>query len=222
MSKPIVLIHGAWHGAWAFDNVAEQLRGRGFDVHAIDLPFDGIQSDIDATRAFISRHPDAVVLGHSYGGLIITHAAAGARVSHLVYLAAMMPDHEEDVSAAVAVSRQTVLSDAFRPQPDGRIAVDPDLSVEAFYHDCDPVDARRAAGRLRPMLMEAFPTLDAQPAWDSVPSTYIICAADRALHPKAQRAFAARATHQLEWDVAHSPFINRPELVVDVLAGLAS
>jgi len=222
MSQPIVLIHGAWHGAWAFDRVAEPLRADGFAVHTIDLPLDGIASDIAAARSLIEQHRDAVVLGHSYGGLVITHAAIGLPVSHLVYLAAMMPGLEEDVSASVATARQSVLRGAFRPQPDGRIAIDPELSVEAFYHDCDPADASNAASQLRPMQMDAFPILRDDPAWKAIPSTYIVCANDKALHPKAQRAFAARAAHQLELEVAHSPFINKPDLVVEILADLAS
>ena len=221
MTKPIVLIHGAWHGAWAFDRVAQPLTARGFDVHTIDLPLDGVRNDVDAARGVIEENPGAVVLGHSYGGLVITHAAAGLPVSHLVYLAAMMPDSGEDVLATASESRQNDLSSAFRPQPDGRVIVDPELSVGVFYHDCDPVDAEQAVARLRPMLMADFPHLD-DPAWKSIPSTYVICSSDRALNPKAQRAFAKRATHQHEWDVAHSPFLNKPELAVELLAELAS
>jgi pimeloyl-ACP methyl ester carboxylesterase len=222
MSKPIVLIHGAWHGAWAFDRVVDLLRTRDFAVHTIDLPLDGVRNDIAAARALIEQHPGAVVLGHSYGGLVITHAAIGLPVSHLVYLAAMMPDSEEDVTASAATARQSLLQSAFRPQPDGRIAVDPELSVEVFYHDCDPEDARGAAAQLRPMLMDGFPVLHGEPAWRTIPSTYIVCNNDKALHPRAQRVFANRASHQVDWEVAHSPFVNRPEMAVEILAGLAN
>lgn len=221
MSRPILLIHGAWHGAWAFEPVVGPLKARGFSVEAVDLPLAGVSGDIAAARDLIAEHPGAVVLGHSYGGLVITHAAIGEDVSHLVYLAAMMPDEGEEVRAGIESFPPTALQGAMAPQEDGRIAVDPELSIEAFYHDCDPDEAWRAAAELRPMRMDVFPVLEARPAWRSLPSTYVICSDDRALHPDLQRMYAGRASHSVEWDVAHSPFLAQPERVVSLLADLA-
>ena len=161
-------------------------------------------------------------LGHSYGGLVITHAAIGLDVSHLVYLAAMMPELGEDVMATIAASPPTVLQGAMTPLQDGRIVVDPEHRIEAFYDDCDPAEAQQAAARLRPMLMDSFPVLDKDPAWHSIPCTYVVSRDDKALHPEVQRLHAARATRCVEWDVAHSPFLARPELVVELLDELAS
>jgi pimeloyl-ACP methyl ester carboxylesterase len=221
MTRPVVLIHGAWHGAWAFDPVTRGLESRGLQVHAVDMPLTGVADDIAAARACIESAPGAVVLGHSYGGLLITHAALGLDVSHLVYLAAMMPGRGEDVMATITGLPATPLSAAMRRREDGLSEIDPERTVDVFYGDCDPEDARAAAARLRPMRMDAFPVLDVDPAWASVPSTYVVCRDDQALHPDLQRLFGARASRCVEWEGAHSPFLAQPERVVELLTELA-
>ena len=193
MSRTIVLIHGAWHGAWAFDAVVEPLRERGFTVVTIDLPLAGVAGDVAAARTLIEAHPGAVVLGHSYGGLVITHAALDLDVSHLVYLAAMMPDQGEDVAESIAAAPQTSLQDAMALQDDGRIVVAEGPGIEAFYDDCEPGEAQRAVARLRPMLMDGFPVLERAPVLRDIASTYEICNHDKALHPDLQRTLAERA-----------------------------
>ena len=221
MSHPIVLIHGAWHGAWAFDKVTEPLQSQGLEVEAIDLPLNGVVGDIEAARACIARHPGAVVLGHSYGGIVITHAAAGLDVSHLVYLAAAIPDRDEDIAALMAEFRSPSLQQAMDAPNNGQIILDAELAIEAFYHDCDPREAKAAAARLRPHSRIGLPTLDSDPVWRSVASTYVVCAADKALHPELQRQLSARTTNAVEWECAHSPFLACPALVVDLLSDLA-
>ena len=169
-----------------------------------------------------SSDPGAVVLGHSYGGLVITHAAAGLDVAHLVYLAALMPDEQEDVAAAVNdAPPATALSNAMVMRDDGLMSIVPALGVDAFYHDCEPQDAKDAISRLRPQLIDGFPTLDRAPPWKSIPSTYVICRDDRALHPDLQRDFSKRAANAVEWEGAHSPFLSRPHEVIKLLTGIA-
>lgn len=222
MTRPLVLVHGAWHGGWSFERVARALRRRGMEVDAIDLPLRGTAGDIAAACERIGQRPGAVVLGHSYGGLVITHAAVGLDVAHLVYLAAMMPDEQEDVAAAIGnAPPATALHNALVAGDDGLISIDPERGVAAFYDDCDPQDARDAALRLRPQLFDGFPKLECAPPWKSVPSTYVICRDDRALHPELQRSFSKRAANAVEWDGAHSPFLAQPQLVVELLMGLA-
>ena len=221
MSRPIVLIHGAWHDASCFDQVRGQLIARGYEVHAIDLPLSGTTGDIQAAQACIAAHPGAVVLGHSYGGLVITHAASNMDVAHLVYLAALMPDQGEDVGRVVGEHPSPNLHNAMQVNEDGRVSIDPEQGVAAFYDDCDEEQSRQAVGRLRPQLFTAFPVLQEQPAWRHAPSTYVICKDDRAQHPDLQRLFAGRATHKVEWEGGHSPFLSQPDRVVSLLAKLA-
>ena len=222
MKRSVVLVHGAWHGAWCFSRVISALRQREIDVQAVDLPLSGSPQDIATVRACIEQRPGAIVLGHSYGGLVISHATIGLDVTHLVYLAALMPDEGEDVGATVeAAPPATALNEAMVPEEQGRLSIDPVLGIQAFYDDCAPEDAKEAVSRLRPQLFDGFPVLERTPPWKSVPSTYVICRDDRALHPELQREFAARATYVQEWDGAHSPFLTRPHQVVELLDELA-
>ena len=222
MKKPIVLVHGAWHGGWCFQRVVPALRERGLDVDAIDLPLNGSVGDIAFARERIEQQAGAVVLGHSYGGLVITHAAVGLDIAHLVYLAALMPDEQEDVAATVNdAPPATALNSAMVMGDDGHLSIDQVSGIEAFYHDCEPEDAKDAISRLRPQLVDGFPTLQCAPPWTSVPSTYVICGDDRALHPDLQRDFSKRAANAVEWEGAHSPFLSRPQQVIELLAGLA-
>ena len=218
--KPVVLIHGAWHGAWCFEDVIELLGEQGVDVHAADLPLRGTRGDIAATRDLIAAHPGCVVLGHSYGGLLITCAAVDLDASHLVYLAAMMPAEGEDVGARLAELPAAALPQALTIRDDGAAVIDPAKAIEAFYDDCEAGAARRAAARLRPQQLDEFPGVE-EAAWRAVPSTYVVCRDDKALNPELQRQFAARASRVVEWDGAHSPFLAQPELVADLLAELA-
>ena len=221
MSKPIILIHGAWHGAWCFERVARSLRAEKYEVFAADLPLLGHEGDIEVARELIASHPGAVVLGHSYGGLVITHAVYGLEVSHLVYLAALMPDRGEDLGALVEKHPSAALHQAMVMGEDGRISMDPELGIEAFYGDCDPQDAASAIERLRPQVFSEFPILDQDPPWRSVPSTYVVCKDDNAQTPSLQAVFAERAAKVVEWDGSHSPFLTRPEAVAKLLANLA-
>ena len=220
--RPVVLVHGAWHGAWCWERVIPLLDTRGIEATAVELPFTSPDGDEAAARATIEQTPGAVVLGHSYGGVVISAAACGLDVSHLVYLCAILPDRREDVAASMAGYPRTPLQDGMQPQPDGSLVVDPAVIREAFYADCDPADVERARTRLRPVRFGAGLVGADDPAWHHIPSTYVVCTQDRALHPDWQQLLAKRATHAVEWDTSHSPFYTRPELVADLLDELAS
>lgn len=219
--RPIVLVHGAWHGAWCFEPVIELLESGHHVVAAVDLPLEGPTRDVEAARECIAQHPGAVVLGHSYGGFVISQAALGLDVSHLVYLAAFMPDTGENVGASAAKAPRTVLNDAMVVQDDGLVSIEPTLAIDAFYHDCDQAAAEAAVSRLRPQRFESYPILEGAPPWRSVPSTYVVCRDDRALAPALQRKFAGRAGSVVEWEGAHSPFLAQPERVAELLMNLA-
>ena len=222
MQKSIVLIHGAWHDSSCFDGVKRQLSDQGYDVLAADLPLEGAEGDIRAARELIKTVPGCVVLGHSYGGLVITHASIDLEVSHLVYLAALMPGRGEDVNEVVGRYPSSALVEAMVVQDDGRLAIDPDKAIPAFYHDCEESIARAAAARLRPQTFAPFPVLDQEPAWRNVESTYVVCLDDKAQHPSLQGLFASRATSTVKWAGSHSPFLTQPARVAALLAQLAS
>ena len=219
----VVLVHGAWHGAWAWDEVAARLRADGTPVVAVDSPSVAAGGDMydDALAvrdAIAAIDGEVVVVGHSYGGIVITEGAAGAQgVRHLVYLTAFMLDEGESLST-IAGSTPPAWQ---VPDPDGRM-----LSVagaqQVFYNTCDSEVADVAAARLRPQTIASFVQPVKSVAWRAVPSTYVICDRDNAIPVPAQEAMAARAdtTHRLDSD--HSPFLTDPDAVAGLIRAVAS
>jgi pimeloyl-ACP methyl ester carboxylesterase len=219
----VVLVHGAWHGAWCWDEVAARLRADGTPVVAVDSPSVTAGGDMydDARNlrdAIAAAGGETVVVGHSYGGVVATEGAAGARgVRHLIYLTAFMLDEGESLST-IAGSTPPAWQ---VPDPDGRT-----LSVagaqEVFYNTCDPEVADAAAARLRPQTIASFVQPVKSVAWRDVPSTYVICDRDNAIPVPAQEAMGARAdtTHRLDSD--HSPFLTDPDAVAGLIRTVAS
>jgi pimeloyl-ACP methyl ester carboxylesterase len=215
----VVLVHGAWHGAWCWDGVVAELGRRGVAVDAVELPLTGLAADVTTARAaIVAAGDDVVVCGHSYGGVVISHAAAGvAGVKRLVYLAAFQTDVDEDPMTFMAADPSPLMS-AVGVDGTGLI-VDPARLREVFYADSDPGVVEAIADRLRPMPV-GDQWLASQAAWTSIPSTYIVCTRDSAILPSVQRRMAARADEVHEWDTDHSPFLTRPAEVAGLLASL--
>jgi pimeloyl-ACP methyl ester carboxylesterase len=165
----------------------------------------------------------AVLVGHSYGGVVISEAGAHPNAAHLVYLAGFALDVGEsaqensltggdepnDLIAAIEVG-----DDVYTINPDGAVA--------AFYHDCAPDVASAAVERLRPQSMTSLAGKVDAAAWRDTPSTYVVCTDDRALPVALQRSNAARTETSIDWPTSHSPFASRPELVADLLVELSS
>jgi pimeloyl-ACP methyl ester carboxylesterase len=214
----VVLVHGAWHGAWCWERVVEHLDRLGVASTAVELPLEGLAADVEAVRrAILAAGPGSVVVGHSYGGLVITEAAAGVvGIERLVYIAAHMLDVDEDRVEILVRHRSPVLA-ALQVTDEGTV-VDPARAREVFYGDSDDETVARAIPRLR--LMRPGPDVEprARPAWKTTPSTYVVCTNDGALPTVAQREMAARADEVIEWPTDHSPFLTRPREVAELLA----
>jgi pimeloyl-ACP methyl ester carboxylesterase len=218
----VVLVHGAWHGAWAWDGVVSALGERGVEADPVELPFTGFDDDVAVARAAIeAAGPEVVVCGHSYGGSVISAAARRLPVRNLVYLCAFMVDEDEDATAKwfsepVALHRAIV-------DVDGRMGVDPDLAHESFYADVDATQSAEIIGKLRTMPGAAGSAIDTTaPAWHDAPSTYVVCTHDQAIHPAVQREMARHADRVVEWPTDHSPFLSSPQRVAELLAELVS
>jgi pimeloyl-ACP methyl ester carboxylesterase len=220
VAHTVVLVHGAWHGAWCWDKVVAGLAARQVPTIAVELPFDGLDADAAEARKAIGRAgADAVVVGHSYGGAVISQAASGlANVGHLVYLCAFMSGEGDDVGAIMAKYPSPLV--AHMRVVDGRTVVDPGGAADAFYGDCSKADIDGALARLRSIPGVTLAG-EKPPAWRDVPSTYVVCTEDRAILPGAQREMAMHATHVVEWPTSHSPFVSQPHRVVDLLERLA-
>jgi len=236
----VVLVHGAWHGAWCFERVADPLRDGGIKVVTVDLPGHGadpgplgdLHGDAARVRDVLdSLDPPVVLLGHSYGGAVITEAGDHPAVAHLVYLCALAIDGDETcasagsgdpASARISHEGRTELASTFVPNADGTaITVTPEGARALLYNDCDAESTEWALARLGPQPVVTFQQTPDALAWRSKPSIYIVCADDQTIHPDLQRILARRCTTSVEWPTGHSPFLCRPELVVDLLSDLA-
>jgi pimeloyl-ACP methyl ester carboxylesterase len=222
----VVLVHGAFHGAWCWEPVRNALDARGIANLAPDLPLTGLDTDAATVAAVLDAVDGPVVLcGHSYGGMVISRAASGRDdVDRLVYLCAVQIADDDEMTTTM---RPTLLMEHLVRGDGGAMSVDPEFAAECFYHDCAPAAAADAVARLRPMPVGIGPSSAAEPevvppAWLTIPSTYVVCTDDRTLHPDAQRDMARHATDVVTWDTSHSPMLSQPDLVADLLAELAS
>jgi pimeloyl-ACP methyl ester carboxylesterase len=220
-----VLVHGLWHGAWAWDSVRARLEALGVPSAAVELPMTGLEDDVAATVAALDRFgKPAVLVGHSYGGAVVTAAGGHPLVRHLLYLAAFALAEGESVGRALPDRDipATGLGEALRFSGDGQqVSVDPAVAVGLFYADAPAVAASAAVARLRPVHRSVFRGVPASIGWRTRPSTYVVCTDDRAVHPDLQRAMAERAGTRHEWPGGHSPALTRPGEVAELIASLA-
>ena len=215
----VILVHGAWHGSWAWAGVVERLTGEGIRTSALDLPSKGrdagalgdLHDDAEVVRAAIAgAGAPALVVAHSYGGLPVSEGAAGA--AHLIYLAAFMLEPGESLLGL----RGGVPPDWWLPSEDGRTLL-PDDPEHVFYADCPPAVARHAAARIVPQNRAVFEQELRAAAWHDVPSTYVICDRDNAVPPALQERMSARAGTVSHIDSSHSPFLSRPGEVTAII-----
>jgi pimeloyl-ACP methyl ester carboxylesterase len=215
----VVLVHGAWHGAWCWDAVRNELGHRHVDAVAVELPFSGFADDVAAARSAISSAgPDVVLCAHSYGGVVVNEAAVGlSNVGHIVYLAAFINTGDPSVVMAGPLP----LLDGIIDLGGGQSRFDPELAHQIFYGDSDAATVAAITPRLRPMVLEG--ALIAGPGLHqaSVPSTYVVCGRDQAISPQAQYAMAERSATVIEWPTDHSPFLTRPGDVADLLQAVS-
>ena len=215
-----LFVHGLWHGAWCWDGVRAALADRGIDSAAVELPLTDLDADVRATRdALDAFDRPTVLVGHSYGGAVVTAAGVHPLVRELVYLAAYQLAEGESVSRPGAIGGlpDTRLGEALRVADD-EVWLDGELGVRLLYGDAPPDVAAACAARLRPAGRRVFRGAPEQIAWRTVPSTYVVCAADEVVHPERQRAMARRATRSLEWQCGHSPTATRPDVVGELIA----
>jgi pimeloyl-ACP methyl ester carboxylesterase len=237
--NPVLLVHGAWHGAWCWEPVVDALTERGIVAVAINLPGHGddggaltdLHGDAERVRRSLDGFDEPVVLvGHSYGGVVVTEAGVHPGVSDLVYLAAFnLDENESALSAAVAESAAAALDHSNRPDAlahihvgaDGTSTIDAEGARVLFYNDCRDEVADWAVDRLGAHPMANLSQTPDAVAWRHRPSTYAVCTLDNIVHPDLERILARRADHIVEWPTGHSPFLSRPDLVADLLAAVA-
>jgi len=226
----VILVHGAWHGGWCWSALQTELDRRGVPSLAPDLPGHGaspeplgdLYGDADAIAELAKRLDRPVVLvGHSYGGMVITQAATQVgHVTELVFVTAFVPDEGDSLMDLLGgfEQRHVALGLATRPgSSDATSSIDPAGATAAFYHLAPPPVAAAAVARLGEQPVASFvqPVTDAP--WHTLPSTYVWCRHDEAIHPDHQAIMAARCAATVRLDADHSPFLTHVHQLADLI-----
>lgn len=232
-----VLVHGAWHGAWAWEKVVPLLEEKGHEVEVFDLPGHG-EDDTPvqevSLHAYTARvvealdagEEPAVLVGHSMGGLPIT-LAAGQRpekVAKLVYLTAfLLEDGQTLLDVAGADTEALVIPNLQFSEDRSSAVVREEVIRDAFYGDCPEEDARRAKERLVPQAAAPFATpITLHANFGEIPKVFIECTKDRAITIQTQRKMQTTSDNVevITMETDHSPFYSAPEELADHLDGI--
>ena len=224
-AKPtIVLVHGAFADGSSWSKVIPILQKDGYTVIAVQNPLTSFPADVETTKRAIAMQTGPVVLvGHSYGGAVITQAAAGnANVKALVYVAAFAPDTGEPIGA-FGDRYPTQLGTGFRPDAAGFLYIDPAKFHELFAADVPLAETRVAAATQKPIIGSVFGVAPDQAAWKTIPSWYIVSQDDKAINPDLERLYAKRMNAKTtEVKASHVAFLSHPDVVVRVIEQAAA
>ncbi|MEL0195299.1 MAG: alpha/beta hydrolase [Acidimicrobiaceae bacterium] len=225
----VLLVHGAWHGAWCWAPLQQALDQLGIPSHAIDLPGHGISplplGDLhgdaaEVVEALEALPSDTLLIGHSYGGAVISQAAAHSdRIAHLMFIAAFALEAGESVNGFLrsAPRHKVELANIMVPTDEGATALDPEHAGALLYPGSSLVVQRANAKRLGPQPNATMTQeVDGAPV-SAIESTYVLCNQDRAVHPEHQRIMAARCSSVIEIDSDHSPFVDEPATIASII-----
>ena len=229
MSNPVLLVHGAFTGAWEWEYVVKELDARGVASTAVDLPSRGptgtLAADAQAVRDTLKGLGEpAVLVGHSYAGAVITEASAdNDDVAHLVYVCAALPQEGESVGAILGRDPEPGdLGSAMMPADDGTAILTRDGAKASVYNDATD---EQAAPALDALGTHALVTLG-EPVTGlgskQHPSTYVLCLQDKSFSPALQREFATHTTSVVEIDAGHGPMLTKHKELAAAIAATAT
>jgi pimeloyl-ACP methyl ester carboxylesterase len=219
MRGSVVLVHGGFVDGSGWQGVHSRLRANGYDVSVVQNPTLSLEDDVAVTRRAIDAAADPVVLvGHSYGGAVITEAGNHPGVAALVYISAFAPDAGESVQTLIADPPPGAPVPPILPPQDGFLFLDRDQFHASFAADLDPELASFMADSQVPWGVEALSGTVGDPAWRTKPSWYLVATDDRMIPPPAQHAMAARTgATVVEVAASHSVYVSRPDSVTEVI-----
>jgi pimeloyl-ACP methyl ester carboxylesterase len=219
-AKPtIVLVHGAFADALGWQRLIPVLQKDGYEVLAVENPLASLAGDVESTKRFLEGVKGPIVLvGHSYGGAVITGAAAGnPNVKALVYLAAFAPDDGEAIGA-FNDKYPVDLSSALRPDSAGFLYVDRAKFRALFCADLPEGDAKVAAATQKPLHNSVFGASVPTAAWKTIPSWFLVSQDDHAINPDQERFYAKRMKAKTsEVKSSHVAFISHPDVVAKLI-----
>jgi len=215
----VVLVHGGFVDGSGWEGVYQILKRNGHSVAVVQNPTTSLADDVAATRRVLAAQEGPVVLvGHSYGGVVITEAGNDAKVAALVYVAAFAPDRGESVSALIKDPPPGAPVPPILPPQDGFLFLDKAKFHAAFAADVDAEKAAFMADSQVPWGVGALSGAISAPAWKTKPSWYLVATDDRMIPPPAQRLMSTRAgATVIEVPGSHAIYVSQPDAVAALI-----
>lgn len=220
-NKPtIILVHGFWGGAAHWSKVITDLSHRGYEaLRAVELPLTSLADDVERTRKMIAQvKGDVLLVGHSYGGAVITEVGNQSNVVGLVYIAAFAPDAGES-PGGITQQHLPVGAPNLEPDSDGYLWVKADKYHESFCQDLTNDEGLVMGITQKAPVASTFGDTISTPAWKTKPSWYQISTEDRMIHPENQALMSARLNAQkvISLNASHASLASKPKEVADLI-----
>jgi pimeloyl-ACP methyl ester carboxylesterase len=218
-SVSVVLVHGGFVDGSGWEGVYKTLKKDGYDVSIVQNPTISLADDVAVTKRSLARQKMPVVLvGHSYGGVVITEAGNDPKVAALVYIAAFAPDAGESVAALIKDPQPGAPVPPILPPQDGYLFLDRAKFHESFAADVGAEKAAFMADSQVPWGVEALSGTITKPAWKTKPSWYLVATDDRMIPPPAQQFMSKRAgSTVVESKGSHAVYVSKPEAVAALI-----
>ena len=220
----IVLVHGGFVDGSGWQGVYDILKKDGYNVSVVQNPTTSLADDVAFTKRVVAAQGGPVLLvGHSYGGVVITEAGSDSNVAGLVYIAAFAPEKGESVQSLIQNPAPGAPVPPILPPQDGFLLLDQSKFAASFAADVDARTANFMAASQVPWGVNALTGAVTAPAWKTKPSWYLVASDDRMIPPAAQRAMATRAGAKVtEVPGSHAVYVSRPEAVAAMIAKAAT
>jgi len=219
METAVVLVHGGFVDGSGWEDVYRILKKDGYQVSIVQNPTSSLADDVAATKRVLAGQKVPVVLvGHSYGGVVITEAGNDPRVAALVYIAAFAPDKGESVAALIKDPPPGAPVPPILPPQDGYLLLDTSKFAASFAGDLPKEKAEFMANSQLPWGVAALTGEISEPAWKAKPSWYLVATDDRMIPPAAQRAMSKRAGSAVSESAgSHAIYVSQPEAVAAII-----
>ena len=217
--KNIVLVHGAFVDSAGWEGVYKILKKDGYDVSIVQNPTISLEGDVAATkRVLAAKDGPTILVGHSYGGAVITEAGNDPKVAGLVYITAFAPDKGESVATLIKDPPPGAPVPPILPPQDGYLFLDKAKFPASFAADVDEDKAAFMADSQVPWGIEALNGTISAPAWKTKPSWYLVVTEDKMIPPVAQRAMSQRAgSTVVEVKGSHAIYVSQPGAVAGII-----
>jgi pimeloyl-ACP methyl ester carboxylesterase len=218
-SLKIVLVHGGFVDGSGWEGVYRILKNNGYEVSIVQNPTISLTDDVAATKRILAAQDSpAILVGHSYGGVVITEAGNDPKVVGLVYIAAFAPDTGESVASLIQNPPPGAPVPPILPPQDGYLFLDKAKFPAAFAADVDSEKATFMADSQVPWGLDALNGAVGAPAWKTKPSWYLVASDDHMIPPPAQRFMAERAgATVVEDEGSHAIYVSRPSAVAQII-----